>query len=299
MENDFELLACCVYGGFFLAFLIWLKFYRPYFFKKYGVSRWSGFKKKTDNQILKETAQKFLAEGTFNTAENLFTPLLKTMGDDLKVRLGLAESLYGQAMLRGLRKNLQKKAGALEQYQWVLDYYLRERHFHEATTLYRRLLGPYSADEIGIKFKALIRVAAETLGTVVVHAESDRVERVTKLHDEFNAFESAGKFLQAQAVLEDILKFEDIVNLEPSFLSRAGEVCLQAKRLTSAEKLFESVAKRGDAAQTARALEVLAQFWLETPKQIHLTVLYKGTKWRLATLDEFPKWVELGEKLGA
>ncbi len=278
-----------------VCFFIWLRSFEV--FPEWGeISKWKGFRRKSQKEILGETAQKALGQGDFNIAENLFRELLRDHPDDGEAHRGLAESLFGQSN-RGVRKDAEKRTEALEQYQWVLRYYLGHQRPGEALTLYRRILGPYSAEEIGEKFKPLLSQAAEGLGTVAVHNRDDLLEYRRKLHAEFEGMEAAGKYPQAQAVSDEILKNEPLGDLEPGFLIRMGEVGLRAGNPKAAEPLFEEVAKRGDRGQTLRALEVLARFWLKTPKQPHLTHLYQGSAERFATLDESHEWVELGRKL--
>lgn len=286
------LLNLCMFSGFF----IWTRVFNvsP---EGTEIARWKGFKRKSSLEVTKETAQESLRQGDFNIAENQFRPLLEKHPDDPDARLGLAKSLFGQAD-RGLRKDPQKKAEALEQYRWVLEYDLKNGKHQEALELYRKILGPYSAEEIGQRFKTLVSGAAEAMGTMAVHDGHDLHLLKKKLHAEFDDFANRGKFPQAQAVLEEILKCEDVHGMEAVFLCRLGEVCQRVGGQKTTEDIYEEIAKRGDGRQTAKALAVLARYWLNTPKQLQLAHLYKASAERFATLDDSPEWVELGRKLG-
>ena len=279
----------------FVCFILWGKLFNVLPEEK-EISKWNGLKIKTDLDVLKETAQESLGQGDFNIAENQFRTLLEKYPNDFDCHKGLAESLFGQVHW-GVRKDQPKKREALEQYRWVFDHYLRNKNQHDVVNLYRKLLGPYTVEEIGEKYKIFVTESAEAIGTVAVHDGQDSRERNRRLHVEFDGLANEGKLLQAQVVLEEILKVEDIRNIETIFLCRMGEVCQRAGKQKATETIYEEVSKRGDERQTVKALEVLARFWLNTPKQLHLVHLYKGSAERFATIDDSPEWVEIGQKL--
>jgi hypothetical protein len=210
--------------------------------------------------------------------------------------LGLAESLFGQA-IKGVKKDTAKKEEALQKYRWVLDHYIREQKTYEALGLYKRLLGHYSASEMGERYRSLVGDYAKQTGNIILHGKDDLVEFEKVFLTDFNNFEGVGNYFKAHVVLLEILEKIEVSELDPSFLSRAGEVCLRVKDIKLAEKLFEAVAKRGDLRQTVRALDVLARYWLRTPQQPALNFLYKDSAARFHNLYLFPEWVELGEKL--
>jgi tetratricopeptide (TPR) repeat protein len=290
-------LGLALISGSGVCVFLFYKFFINIGGKKDAISRWDGINLKSKEQLLKESAQKELREGFFNIAEDQFRTLMKTIPFDLETRLGFAESLFGQAILGDVRKDREKKTEALEHFRWALDYYLRKQDHDNALKLYKKILGPYSIEEIGEKFKPLISESAQAIGTVAVHDGHDLIESKRKLHAEFDELINQGKLLQAQAVLEEILKYQEIYNMEPTFLCRLADVSLRAGNQRTTERIYEEVSKRGDERQTVKALGILARFWLNTPKQLHLAHLYKGSAERFVTIDDSPEWVELGQKL--
>ncbi len=294
--GEIIMLMGCVATGFIISFLVWMKFFYENPNKYRKISRWAGLKRKSDDQHFKEMTQKLLKEGSFGIAEGQFKILLGIRPEDFEVHLGLAESLFGQVEW-GLRKDSDKKGDALKEYQWVMRYYLQHEQLNEAVDLYKKILGPYSSQEIGGELKSLIENAAEKMGTIVVHDGDDFIVHLQKLHDEFDFYEKAGKYLQAESVVEDILKHEVIHDIDPDLLVRMGEVCLRNKKDRLVEDIFEQVVKRGDMLQTIRALAVLERFWMYSTRRPRLAQLYKESEGRFATIDESHEWLELGKRL--
>jgi len=136
--------------GFIPAFFIWRKMFHKEVSGKGEVSRWSGFKKKKPLEIQLETAEALLYQGSFEMAEKEYRALLQALPEEIQVHLGLAESLFDQAV-KGLRKNPEKRAEALVHYRWGLDFFQRNSRSTEALVLYKRLSGPYSEQELGTK----------------------------------------------------------------------------------------------------------------------------------------------------
>lgn len=235
-------------------------------------------------------------EGAYRMAEDEFRSLLKAHPEDLEVRFGLAESLLDQS-IRGFRRDPRKKSEALVHYLWILDRLNREEKAGEAADLYQTLLGPYTREELGEKHAFLASANAKKSGKIIVEDEESYLRKREKLFSDFNALESTGKYKKAYGVLGEILQGNEVHLLEPSFLARAGEVALRIKDIGMAERLFESVAKRGDMPQTVRALDVLSRYWLKGRKQLDLHFLYKTSAQRFSEIHLFPEWVELGTKL--
>jgi hypothetical protein len=278
------------------AFLFWRRYIDKNPFKYTGVSRWSGFRKKTPAELQMENAKKLLSEGAHGMAENEYRSLLEKSPDNLEAHSGLAESLFEQA-IKGLRKDPIKRKEALEQFQWILDHYLRGNKPDKAAVLYKRLLGPYTAEEIGEGHQVRVEGHVQKTGDVIVQDSQSYLDHRKKLQDDFSSVEGAGKYREAHSVLNHLLLKSEIHQLDPSFLARAGEVCLRVQDIGLAERIFESVAKRGDLKLTVRALEVLSRYWLKTPRQPELSRLYLNSSDRFIDLNLFPEWVELGHKL--
>ncbi len=294
--NSFMGTDWLVLGGFFIALIVWVKFFHNNPFKGHLISRWKGLKKKDDHQVLLEEAHQVMAEGHWGLAEEKFRFLVSLRPDDLEPHLGLAESLFDESV-KGVKKYPAKQAEALIHYRWVLDHLLQTGKTKEALALYQKLIGPYRPEDIGERFGSLVLTDARPPGDVPAAPQDVPKGKGNKLHTDFGSFEGAGNYAQAKVVLDEILLREDIHGLTPAFLSRAGEVCLRVQAIGNAERLFEEVARRGDVNQTVRALEILARYWLKNRKQADLLLLYKESQYRFPTIDVFPEWVELGEKL--
>lgn len=138
--------------GFIPAFIFWYHFFVKDPQRKRGISRWSGFRKKSLTKFQLETANNLLSQGSYGTAENEYRSLLKSLPDEIEVHLGLAECLFDQS-IKGLKKYPEKKEEALVHYKWALDFYNRKGEPDAAMGLYKRLLGPYSESELGITLK--------------------------------------------------------------------------------------------------------------------------------------------------
>jgi hypothetical protein len=273
--------------------LIWYKwFYTPG--PKNQVTNWSGLKKLSleEKEIL--VAQDLMNEGSYHQAEMIYRTLLQSPSASLEVQLGLAESLY-QQINHGIRNDAAKKQEALRHYQGVLEGYLAQKRLVEMFSVYERLLGPYSQNEIGDKYAEALRPYAEELGRALV--PEDRVRLREKNQAKFDKAESAQNYPQAYASFTYLLETNQIEELSPTLLCRGAEICLKLNDVKLAERVFETVARRGDRDETVRALSVLSRYWLKTPKQPTLSQLYKDSGQRLATIDDHPQWVELGIRL--
>ncbi len=295
-SDKFALLGLCLLSGTAIAFFTWKKwfFHNPYTEKP--VSRWSGIKKKKPEVFQLETAQHLLARGSFDLAEKAFKSLLETAPGSVEAHVGLAECLFHE-VIKGLRTDQGKKAEALTQYQWILDYYIKAGQNREMVDLYKKLLGPYTAKEFGEKYRAFMDEHAKDHGGALVQDRVTFEEHRKKLREDFDVYEGRGDFSHAYNTIEEILKKDDLFDIDPALLSRGGEVCLRVNEIKTAEKIFEFVAKRGDLPQTVRALEVLSQYWLKTQRQIDLARLYRESDSRFVDCHLFPEWVELGKKL--
>ena len=296
MGGDFIWLFLAIAGGFGVAFWIWKTWLVKDPFRNHGVSRWSGFRKKTEDEMDLDQAYKALAQGSFGIAEKHYRSLLERLPDHREAHLGLADCLFEQSLVV-IKTDPVKKIEALGHYRFALDSYLKENQSPEAVALYTKILGPYGAEEIGSHYKTLLSPHASQTGDLLVHDETDLPKLLKKLQTEFDDFEAEQKYSQAYAVVKDILKKFNVSNLDPGLLAQAGDVCLRVGDLDSAGKLLEWVAQRGDLKQTVRALSTLSRFWLKTQKQITLTFLYKNSLVRFPDIVLYREWGELGKKL--
>jgi len=106
--------------------------------------------KKVPEKAPLETAIELMEERAFGSAEKEYRLLLEDFPEDYHVHLGLAEALFHQ-MVEGVRSNNPKRDEALVHYKWALAYLTRQGKAELAGDIYRRLLGPYSAEELKVQ----------------------------------------------------------------------------------------------------------------------------------------------------
>jgi hypothetical protein len=136
--------------GLIPAFLIWRRWFNKDPFERNPSFFLAWFKKKSPLESRLESAKKNLSQGYIDVAEKEFRYLLLDLPGEVTVHLGLAECLFDKS-IKGVRKDLGKREEALLHFKWALDFYSRAGEFGETLALYRKLLGPYSETELGIK----------------------------------------------------------------------------------------------------------------------------------------------------
>lgn len=179
----------------------------------------------------------------------------------------------------------------------ALELYLKDERGHDAVMLYEKLMKIMTPKDFPEKFPVILKAVQKEPGMAQAVLSADPVERRLILENNFRGQYHRGSYQAARETLRELTAVLDPIQMESDLLEAAGETCVRVSDQADVDLYFERLSLKGDERQTVRALTALAKTWLQTPKQLQLTVLFKKADERLYRLRAYDEWVELEKKL--